>query len=92
MGPDFPWREAREDLFRLVLGLFEEARERGEFTVRNPELAMLMLLGGVRSVIRFGKVPRDAGLPHQIVEDFLNGTARACERPDLRSHFSSAGA
>src|SRR5207253_3124074 len=32
---------------------------------------MLMLLGGVRSVIRFGKFPRVADLPHQIVEDFF---------------------
>ena len=68
-----PWQQTRDDLLRLVLGLFEAGHQQGEFTIRHPELAGLMLLGGLRSVIRFGKRPRAPELACQIVSDFLRG-------------------
>jgi AcrR family transcriptional regulator len=74
-GPDFPWQEARAQLIRLVVRLSEEGRARGEFVIRDPELAALLLLGGLRSVIRFGKQPRPRELAQRIVEVFLRGNA-----------------
>jgi hypothetical protein len=34
---------------------------------------MMMLFGGLRSVIRFGKQPRPRDLPRRIVANFLQG-------------------
>jgi AcrR family transcriptional regulator len=72
-GVPFPWQEARERLPRMLMEVFEEAREQGEFAVRDPELMVLMLLGGLRSVIRFGERPRAKGLPRRIVKYFVEG-------------------
>jgi TetR/AcrR family transcriptional repressor of mexJK operon len=72
-GTVFPWQKTRDDLSRLVHDLFEAGQQQGEFTIRDPELAALMLLGGLRSVIRFGKRPRSPELARQIVIDFLGG-------------------
>jgi AcrR family transcriptional regulator len=78
-GPemDFPWQRTRDELIRIVTGVFNEGREQGEFTVRNPQVSVLMLLGGLRSVIRFGKQPRPDDLSKEIVEDFLRGVDAA---------------
>lgn len=72
-GVASPWQQTRDDLLRLLLGLFEAGQRQGEFTIRHPDLAALMLLGGLRSVIRFGKRPRSRELARQIVTDFLRG-------------------
>jgi AcrR family transcriptional regulator len=74
-GVASPWQQTRDDLLRLVLGLFEAGRHEGEFTIRHPEVAVLMLLGGLRSVIRFGDRLRPPELACQIVTDFLRGAA-----------------
>jgi AcrR family transcriptional regulator len=80
-GQEFPWLEARKDLFRLVKELFAEGERSGEFAVHDPELAALMLLGGLRGVIRFGQQPRANDLPQKIVTDFLEGAAKgSCSR------------
>jgi hypothetical protein len=34
---------------------------------------IIMLLGGIRGVIRFGERPRRTDLAHRIVENFLRG-------------------
>jgi AcrR family transcriptional regulator len=70
---DFPWRQAREDLFRLVRDLFDAAEKEGEFAMRDPELSLLMLLGGLRSVIRYSAPPRAHDLARRIVDDLLRG-------------------
>jgi AcrR family transcriptional regulator len=74
-GPNraFPWQKARDELFQLFLDLFKDGNILGEFRIRDPELAMLMMLGGMRTVIRFGKQPRPRDLAGQIVANFLNG-------------------
>lgn len=72
-GPDFPWRQTRDQIFRLVGGLFELGMARGEFMVEDPEIARLMLLGGLRGVIRFGTRPRPVGLSKRIVAMLLHG-------------------
>jgi AcrR family transcriptional regulator len=72
-GGAFPWRKAREDLLRLVLDLCEEGRKSGEFALADPELMVLMLLGGLRSVIRFGEMPRPKDVARRITDNFLSG-------------------
>ncbi len=87
-GKASPWQHTRDDLARLVADLFEEARQRGEFTVREPGLAVLMLLGGLRSVIRFGPMPRPPLLARQVVADFLGGAAQE-RKPHIEPPCSS---
>jgi AcrR family transcriptional regulator len=72
-GGEFPWQGAREAMYSRVLDLFEEGRRCGEFQVRDPEHAMLMLLGGLRAVIRFGPRPRPSDLAERLVDAFLEG-------------------
>lgn len=83
-GPDadLPCQRTRADNLRLVEGIFEEGRRRGEFHVADAELAAWMLLGGLGSVLRWGMTPRPAGLAGRIVELSLYGAARpACGCP-----------
>jgi AcrR family transcriptional regulator len=72
---EFPWQRARDTSVRLVLEVFKEGRTSGAFHVREPELAALLLLGGLRSVVRFGNKPRPAGLASRLVDCFLHGAA-----------------
>jgi AcrR family transcriptional regulator len=76
----FPWMRTRRKGFTLAKQVFEDAAAAGEFTVRDPELSVLMLLGGLRAVIRFGPRPRASDLARRIVEDFLHG---ACAGPAI---------
>jgi AcrR family transcriptional regulator len=73
--PSAPWQRMRTDTWELVREIFADARHSGLWTVRDPEVALLMLLGGLRAVIRFGPRPRPADVVERIVEDFLNGFA-----------------
>ena len=72
-GPDFPWKKTREEMLDLVIGLLEEGNTRGEFAVRDPDLLALLLLAGLRGVLRFGKRPRPRDLAQRIVDIFLKG-------------------
>jgi AcrR family transcriptional regulator len=73
----FPWQKARDSLFKIMHDLFQEAKAQGEFVIRDPDLSTLMLLGGLRSVIRFGKQPRPRDLAQRLVEGFLRGADRS---------------
>jgi TetR/AcrR family fatty acid metabolism transcriptional regulator len=70
---EFPWQLTRIQTIRLVTDLFRAARQTGDFSIRDPDLSALMLLGGLRSVIRFGKRPRPRDLAARIVDAFLSG-------------------
>jgi AcrR family transcriptional regulator len=70
---DFPWQHVRDRGTQLVLDIFERARAEKAFRVRDPQTAVLMLLGGLRSVIRFAHPPRPPHLAERIVADFLDG-------------------
>jgi AcrR family transcriptional regulator len=70
---EFPWQQARDESLRLILEVFERGKEGGEFCIREPDLAALMFLGGLRSVLRFGKRPRPHDLAEQMVDEFLHG-------------------
>jgi len=59
----FPWQKARDANFRLVGEILRE----GRFPVADPETATLMLLGGLRAVIRFGERPRPADVAERVV-------------------------
>ena len=74
-GAAFPWQEPREVMPQLVRRLWDEAAEEGAFRVRDPGVAVWMLLGGLRSIIRFGRRPRPAGLARRIVDNFLDGAS-----------------
>jgi AcrR family transcriptional regulator len=74
-GEEFPWQHARDESIRMVGDIFKIGKNRGEFLVRDPETRALMLLGGLRAVLRFGRFPRPRDLAARIVEGFLNGSA-----------------
>jgi AcrR family transcriptional regulator len=77
-GPkDYPWRQTRDILLQSVLDAFKEGEKRGEFIIRDPDLAGWILLGGLRGVIRFGKLPRPRDLAARIVDGVLLGHAEA---------------
>lgn len=79
-GKAFPWQEVRDKGMQIVLDIFDEAQVGGEFRIRAPQIAMLMLLGGLRAVILLGKPPRPRGLAKQIVDDFLRGATAEPEK------------
>jgi len=74
-GTRFPWQKVRNYSRQLLLDLFAEGKETGEFVIADPETALLMLQGGLRGVYRFGKKPRPANLAHEVIELFLHGAA-----------------
>jgi AcrR family transcriptional regulator len=63
----FPWQQARDEMFRLVL----EALQQGGYAAEDPHLAALILLGGLRAVIRFGQRPRPSDLAERVVATVL---------------------
>lgn len=75
-GQAFPWQKVRDEGVRLVREIIQEAGRRGEFTIRDAEVSTLMLLGGMRAVIRFGRRPRPRQVARRIVNSFLDGADR----------------
>jgi TetR/AcrR family fatty acid metabolism transcriptional regulator len=76
LDADSPWGRTREESFRLVKEAFAEGQAAGDFAIRDPDLAVLLLLGSLRAVLRFGPHPRPPDLARTIVADFLYGAAR----------------
>jgi AcrR family transcriptional regulator len=74
-GTNHPWQAARDGIIQEVIGVFEEAKRQGAFVIRDPLISALVMLGGVRAVIRFGPKPRSAELARQIVQTVVNGAA-----------------
>jgi AcrR family transcriptional regulator len=72
-GLDTPWQKTREEAIRLVLAIFAEGRDGRTFCVSDPTVAALVLLGGLRAVIRFGPRPHTAEQARQIVHMVLFG-------------------
>jgi TetR/AcrR family transcriptional regulator len=68
----FPWK-ARAVSLELTKEVILEGQKAGVFRVEDPSLAVLMLLGGLRAVFRFGDKPRPVNLAQRIVEGFLHG-------------------
>lgn len=80
IAPSSPWHSVRQENQRLVREVFDEARARGEFVVADPDVAMLMLLGGLRAVLRSSPPPRPPDLVSRIVDVILLGAARLTQR------------
>jgi AcrR family transcriptional regulator len=70
-----PWQPARDAFLAHVVAILEEAREDDEFSVADPDLAALLLLGGVRSVYLFGRKPRPRDMADRLVSAWLHGVA-----------------
>jgi AcrR family transcriptional regulator len=68
-----PWHQYRENTMALVLDTFEAGKEADLFCIRDPELAMLLLLGSLRAIVRFSHPPRQADIAERIVDGFLHG-------------------
>jgi AcrR family transcriptional regulator len=77
-GREFPWQKVRNQTLTLVKDILQAGASVGQFTVANPELAGLMLLGGLRSVFRFGPRPRPDHLAEDIADTLLGGHAACC--------------
>lgn len=70
---EVPWQKARSETMALVRDVLDDGRRAGWFRFDDVELAMLMLLGGLRAVVRFGQRPRPEGLAERIVAGFVEG-------------------
>jgi AcrR family transcriptional regulator len=83
-GREFPWQKARNLNMARVKEIFRAGQRDGVFAIDDPDVAALMLLGGLRAVFRFGPRPRPADLAERIVGGFLGGygdRGRAHPRP-----------
>ena len=74
---EFPWQETRWNVIQLVESLFKQAEDQKEFIIQNPKESSLILLGGLRAIIRFGHKPRQKPLCSDIVHHFLNGFSKS---------------
>jgi AcrR family transcriptional regulator len=90
-GQEFPWQKIRQQTNTLVEDLLKAGKRDGVFAVEDTHLATLMLLGGLRAVLRFGAKPRLADLPERIVTGFLGGYAGpACRQRSDKRHAAGA--
>ncbi len=78
LGSASPWQKARDAYVRLMHQAFEAGKTSGDFVIADPDLALHMLGGGLRSVIRFTPQPRPDDLIRHMVDTFLHGAARPC--------------
>jgi AcrR family transcriptional regulator len=74
-----PWQRWRDEVTGRVIELFEEARRTSAFAVADPEFVALLLLGSLRSVLRFGTRPRPPDLAARVIDVFLQGAAGPCK-------------
>ena len=74
---EFPWQQTRWNLIQLVESLFQQVEDQKEFSIKSPMESSLMLLGGLRAIIRFGHKPRHSNLSTDIVHHFLNGFSKS---------------
>jgi TetR/AcrR family fatty acid metabolism transcriptional regulator len=72
-GQAFPWQKVRNQTLGRVKEIFQAGQHEGTFAIDDPDLAALMLLGGLRGVLRFTPRPLPTNLPERIVAGFLGG-------------------
>jgi AcrR family transcriptional regulator len=70
------WQEVRRSNIQRALEVLEEGRREGLWDVPEPETPVLMLLGGLRALMRLSSPPRPPHLARRIVDDFLGGANR----------------
>lgn len=71
-----PLREVRNRLLALLRGVMAELCATGRYLIEDHELAVLVLLGMTREVIRFYPRPWPDQLADRIARHFLHGVAR----------------
>lgn len=76
----FPWQEARDVGHRLVFEIMTEGTRKGELDIPEPHDAAMMLFGGIRAHIGYGRRPRPEGFVRRLVLDFLDGYDRRNRR------------
>src|SRR5262245_39618489 len=74
-GSDSPWQKTRDEAKELVEAILSEGNRKGELRVADPATVTLVLLGGLRAVLRFGKRPHSREMARQIVQTVLFGAA-----------------
>ncbi len=87
---ELPWRKTREETMALVRSVFETAEKVGEFFIDDWDTATLMLLGGLRAIVRFGAKERPDDLPERLVEGLLVGHARPRTAARVGQRWASA--
>ena len=70
---EFPWQQTRAHTIELVHDIFRAGTASGSFRIDDPDLAGLLLLGGMRAVLRFQDPPRPIDIAERIVSGFLGG-------------------
>ncbi len=68
-----PWTEARNTTLSLFHTVLTDGETQGLWRIADRDISLLMLLGGLRAVLRFGTKPLPSLLAHRIIENFLNG-------------------
>jgi AcrR family transcriptional regulator len=84
-GQEFPWQKARTRTTELVKDIFRAGVRQGLFAMDDLDMANMLLLGGLRAVMRFGPKPRPANLAQRVVAGFLDGHWAPGARPASRS-------
>lgn len=72
-GADSPWQKTRDGALELAEAMLREGNRRGDFHTPDPTTATLLLLGGLRAVIRFGVKPHPPDLARCLVRTVLFG-------------------
>jgi TetR/AcrR family fatty acid metabolism transcriptional regulator len=93
IAPGSPWQRARDEFLHQLRLVFEEGSAIGSFFIRDPDVAIHMLAGGLRNVVRFGSRPRPANLVARIVDGFLYGAAETtcADHAALRRRAGASG-
>jgi AcrR family transcriptional regulator len=81
-GTNHPWQAARDAIIKEVVSLFDEGKRLGLFTMRDPYITALVLLGGLRAVVRFGPSERPRDLAQSLVHTVLFGAAKRAKASD----------
>ncbi|NBO92463.1 MAG: TetR/AcrR family transcriptional regulator [Planctomycetia bacterium] len=80
---EFPWQRVRAATIALVTDILNAGNRTGQWHVGDPGLATVMLLGGLRAVLRFWVYPRSIDAAERIVEGFVGGFARCADNEQL---------
>lgn len=79
-----PWNDTRRNTVALFHAVCTEGEKLGLWSIPDLELSVLLLLGGLRAVLRFSAKPRQPLLAHRIVERFLHGHLPAAPKGNCR--------
>jgi TetR/AcrR family fatty acid metabolism transcriptional regulator len=79
MDRDLSWHNTRQNTLDRFEAVLSEGEQAGLFQVPDLRVAVLLLLGGIRSVLRFGDKAQPADLARRLTDIFVRGiAASAC--------------